>query len=291
MAVTGLRRRRALLVLAVSMSSGCVLDADAKRACMTQDDCVDGFTCLRGLCESDATWGCLAGAPFGSPTDEPIALSLLVLDEGTEAPVAGAIVRVCLRSDVACAAPTVEATTGPRGTVDLELADEYLEVLAPGYRNTIAMGASSLEVTTGGVSPLSVHFDLFSSAGFASLASGTGVEPRADRADIEVLSRDCAYESVAGVKLELDVGDSTTVRRYLVNDLPSLTAVETDVSSGSAIFFNAPPGLRSVGGVIAATGQPISDGGSPQAVIARAGWLSHVAIAPPGVRITDARGD
>jgi len=290
MATSRAPQRVVSVILAASVLCACSLDASSKNTCATQDDCLDDHTCWHGLCLSDPTWGCLGVPTPAEPHDVPIAVRLSLLDAGTDSPVAGATVRLCPRADVSCASPTLEATTDADGSVELEMADEYLELLASGYRNTIATGVSSLEVTTAGVVPLEVHFDIFSRADFSSMATGTGVAPDAGRGDIEVLVRDCLYESAGGARVELDTSDPATTLRYLVNDIPSTTAIETDTASGEALFFNAPPGLRSVSAVIASTGEPIGGAGG-ETVIARAGWLSHVAVAPPGVRITDARGD
>lgn len=289
MATSRARQRVVPFLLAASALCGCFLDAGNKNACVTQGDCLDDYTCWHGSCLSDPTWGCLGIPALGEPPDVPIAIRLSLLDAGTEAPVAGAIVRLCRRADTNCAAPIV-AMTDAQGSVQLEMADEYLEIEAPGYRRTIASSVLSLEVTTAGVVPLEVHFDVFSDADFSSMASGTGVVTDAQRGDVEVLVRDCAYESAGGARVDLDASEPPTALRYLVNDIPSTTATETDTASGEALYFNAPPGLRSVSAILAATGEPIGGAGG-QTVIARPGWLSHVAVAPPGVRITDARGD
>lgn len=280
-------RRSAALALLASALGACTLDASGKNACVTQGDCLEDYTCWHGLCLSDPIWGCLSVPSSGEPFDVPVDVSLALLDAVTEAPVAGATVRLCARSDTDCAMPLRTGSTDGQGRVELSIADEYIELEAAGYRSTIASSLHSLEVTTAGVVPLDVHFDIFSISDFSSLAVGTGVVPDPQRGDVEVIIRDCLYESAAGARVALGASDPGTVLRYLVNDLPSTVADETDTASGSAIYFNAPPGLPSVSATLAASGEPI--GG--ETVIVRPGWLSQVTIAPPGVRITDSRGD
>jgi len=153
------------------------------------------------------------------------------------------------------------------------------------------MGLGSLEVTGGQRVPLEVHFDLYSIASFDALTRASGVEADPALADIEVLARNCAYESAGGVVVGSDGFVSATRLRYLVNDLPSATAVETDEASGSALIFNVAPGLRSVSAVVADTALPVGGEDAVLAVIARPGWLSQVAGVPRGIRITDITGD
>jgi len=288
MKTTGVRQRSAW-ILAASLSCGCVLDTAGKDACRTSADCVNDGTCWHGRCLSDPTWGCLG---LGQPEEiDGLAVRLSVLDGSTDLPIAGATVRLCPRADTLCEQPRSVTTTDDAGAVLLTLADEYLELQAPGYRNHLAAGMTSLEVTTAGVSPLEVHFDLYTSAGFAALEADTGVVPDGQRGDVEVLVRDCLYESAAGAHVQLDGIDAGTNLRYLVADLPSTDATETDLASGSALYFNVPPGLHSAAAEVFATGAPVGGPGAGEAVLVRAGWVSHVAITPPGVLITDSGGD
>ncbi|MCC7380935.1 MAG: hypothetical protein IT384_03850 [Deltaproteobacteria bacterium] len=278
----------ALIAAALAaLAPACTLDTSQKNACLTQDDCLDGYTCTQRRCTQDPTWGCLDFDPRDQPSDTPLSLRLKILDASTEAPVPGATVRLCPRTQLACEAPTSTGTTDAGGVVDLTIIDEYLEIAAPGYIDTLAMDVNSLEVSRSGVTPLEVHFDLFSTAGFVALEEASGVVQREQLGVIEALARDCRYESGGGVSFEVDVTDAATVTRYLVNDIPSASATATDVASGAAIFFNAPPGLRSVGAFLSATGKDVRPD-QPVAIITRIGWLSHAAVQPGGVRITDA---
>ena len=84
---------------------------------------------------------------------------------------------------------------------------------------------------------------------------------------------------------------SATRLRYLVNDLPSATALETDEASGSALIFNLAPGLRSVSAGVSESALPVGGEDAVLAVIARPGWLSQVAAVPRGISITDITGD
>jgi hypothetical protein len=255
--------------------AGCVL---GHAACVAEPE--------RPLAE---VWGCLSAAEATS--DEPVLLRLLLLDETTEAPVGGALVRLCLRSDIDCVTPVWNSVSDGRGIVVLGMADEYLEITAAGYRKTLAMGPGSLEVTAGRKTPIDVHFDLYPDAAFAALAEASEVVRDEGLADVEVLVRDCAYESAGGVIIDMDEMGPETTRRYLVNDLPSAEARETDVDSGSAVFFNAPPGLRSVSATIVASQLAVRGEGDVLAVIARPGWLTQVAVVPRSVSINEVEGD
>jgi len=234
-------------------------------------------------------WSCLADP--AALVDEPVLLRLVLLDEATEQPILGARVRTCQRSDLDCVASLGGGVSNAQGAVVLTMNDEYLEISAAGYRSTLMMGLGSLEVTSGQRVPLDVHFDLYSTASFEALTSASGVEADAALADVEVLARNCAYQSAGGVVVDIDGMVPATRLRYLVNDLPSATALETDEASGSALIFNVAPGLRSVSAVVADSALPVGGQDAVLAVIARAGWLSQVAGVPRGIRITDIEGD
>lgn len=267
-----------------SRRHGILFTAAATCCCCALEACVDDAP--RPL---SAFWGCLADPPVED--EQAVLIRLELLDETSEEPVAGARVALCTRSDLECASPAWVGLTNGLGVVSFTLIDEYLEITAPGYRATLAMGIDSLEVNRGRKVPIDVHFDLYPADSFTALAAASGVGLDASYADFEVLVRDCAYESAGGVTLDIDQHGPDTVVRYLVNDLPSASAAETDVASGSALFFNVPKGLHSITASLAETGAPITVEGGVLAAIARPGWLTQVTVVPASVDITEIEGE
>ena len=260
-------------------SSGCSLDGGVKDACVDDDDCSGGRSCVLRRCLADAQWGCLETATASPPVLQN--LRLLIADETTDAPVVGAILRVCERLDVTCAAPVATLVTSGDGTVELSIEDQYVEIEAPGYLPRLAMGVDSFELLDDGAT---ASFDLWPSATVERLVREGGIALDPARGLIEASTLDCGLEAAADIAVTLDAQDAPTVVRYPINDVLSATAIATDLETASALAFNVLPGSRSISGEVLVRDRPI---GGLRSVLVRPGWFSHVTLAPDGLGLAD----
>ena len=272
----------ALVIMgAMVASSSCTLDASGRTACVEDEDCSNGRSCVLERCLDDALWGCLDTATADPPVLQT--LRLLVGDETTDMPVAGAQLRVCERLDVACAFPHATLITNDEGIVELELEDQYVEIEAAGYVPRLTMGADSFELLEDGVT---VAFDMWLSATVDDLVREGGITLDPARGMIEATTLDCGLEPASDISVALDAQDATTLVRYPINDVLSTTAIATDLETASALAFNVQPGSRSISGTVLVRNRPI---GGLRSVLVRPGWFSHVTLAPDGLGLDDLR--
>ena len=263
-------------VLLPTDTQQCVSDADCSQAATGVRDLV----CDEGLCVAQLPWGCVENPP--TQEDMSLEMDLTLRSITTDMLVVGATVRVCATTDVECSSPNMTATSDAQGLVRLVIeSGDYLEFEAEGYPNLVIMNTAGMTLLKS--DPLKTEFTVGSIEFFTNLTSLAGVTPLASHGHLQARSVNCLFEDVAGVQFTLDKLDSNTKLIYLINDLPSATAKETDVETGEAWFFNVPTDTSvSLSAQLGSAGMNI---GEPVAVITRPGWITQATNFPKGVRI------
>jgi hypothetical protein len=234
-----------------------------------------------------AGWSCL-NDPVPTAPSGNLELALTFTDvsnastsgsEGT--PVPGADVHACNKLDLSCASPFGDVTTDDAGVADLMVPggfDGYFEMRAQGYTNAILQRTPILasESENQGVAEISL---LAEAAPLANLTQNPSLSIAL------VTAEDCNANVAAGITFEVGSPGLNETVVYLLNNLPSQSATETDSVSGTALIFNVPSGALTVSASFAATKIPIRT----VTTIARAAdpdagvptpWVTYLQIRP-----------
>ena len=283
--------RRHLAVLAALGAFGAaacsvVLDAP-KVQCASDRDCTArgptfaGAVCVQGFCQSptSARWACL-GQPAARPpaSGGEVAVTMEFYDSvRTDQAVRGIEVRPCARLDVTCTAPlgaAVASDNDGRATVTVPSGfDGYLEMKGPGVVPGLFFFSPAPTAAA------TYRIALVTPESFAGLAQAVGASLDPAQGHAFLFALDCArtFGTFAdGVSYEAEpVGDATRAF-YLRDRLPSTSATTTD-PGGVGGFANLPPGVVSLRGRVAATGDATGSVG----LLIRAGTISYAPIVPP----------
>ncbi|MBI5485994.1 MAG: hypothetical protein HY905_01540 [Deltaproteobacteria bacterium] len=205
-------------------------------------------------------WSCLGSVTWATPTETSLDMTGTVLDYVTDAPIEGATVKVCARSDAACATPLDEGTTDALGQVTLTVPlgttgfDGYFDVSATGYVTVLRY---TVEPITEMPPEAGRIVSMADTTTFAMLAAAAGVTPDPTRGHLVISALDCNPTYAAGVSLEVDTADVSSTAVYMIGGLPSTSATETD-SSGAAGFINLPAGAATISTTLVSTGEAIA---------------------------------
>jgi hypothetical protein len=252
-------------IVEVAPDSGTGASADGGGSSTTADGAADASSL-------PPDWRCLL-EPV-PPTPAGNVQLQLVFDDSSSAPgspIVGAEVHACAELDVDCTTPLGSVTTGDAGIALLTVPggfSGYYEVHAPSFDPAVLsrMPQLSSESASQGMASVSLL-----SAG-ASLA-GVTQDPSLSIAVVTIA--DCTATLAAGITIDVSAPGASERVVYLLNNLPSTSVTQTDVS-GSALIFNVPPGTLVVSASFAATNQPIRS----VTTFARQGWVTFVQIRP-----------
>ena len=223
-------------------------------------------------------WTCLGSVTWPTPLLTTIDMTGTVQDYLTDAPIAGATVKVCARTDTDCTAPLDEGTTDALGeavvTVPLGSTgfDGYFDIAAAGYVPALRY---TVDPITSVPSAAASTAPLITTTTFAMLAGAAGITIDPARGHLILTAMDCEPAFAAGVALTVDTADSSSTRLYMVGGLPSTTATETDVSGGAG-YVNLPAGAATVSTSLAAT----SDAVGSTDINIRAGAIAMFTMPP-----------
>ena len=191
----------------------------------------------------------------------------------TGTPIAGAEVHACNKLDLTCSNPFGSVTTDDAGVAPLSVPgafDGYYEMRAQSFTNSVLSRSPMLanETENQGVARIS----LLSQAG---VLAGVTQDPTLTLGIVTV--ENCAAGVAAGVSIEVGSPGPNETVVYLVNNLPSQSATQTDDVSGTALIFNVPAGTLTVTASFADTHQVIRK----VSTIARDNnWVTYVQIRP-----------
>lgn len=199
-----------------------------------------------GNASSGPSWECLGAVCFGPPQSANSAVTLHAIDYLNSANEPGITVKACAEGDDACDHPLATEETDAMGLVTLLVPLPgpnhgfmgHFEMTHPDKIPTIV---HLYPPVTGAMAHFTVG--VFNQAQLelvSSIAGADNVKP--GRGHVGALAQDCALENAAGIQFTLEAEDDLTTRAYLVNNIPSTTATQTD-TTGAVGYFNVPPGV------------------------------------------------
>lgn len=237
-------------------------------------------TCRRTRCSQPcAALSCVGAVTWPAPATATLDMTFVLQSYKDGAPIAGATVRACAKTDATCASPLATGTTDATGTVQLAMPTSpagfaaYLEATATGYTKTLTFVQFADNAKTLAAKKLYLtSFDEGTFAGFGALAGAT-LDPT--RGHVAFGAFDCNGNRVAGVSVATSTADAQSVTTYVVGSGPSDTAKETD-PSGAGGVFNVPVGAATLTGTL----QPSKTTLGKSDVLLRAGWVTTVNVTP-----------
>jgi hypothetical protein len=229
-------------------------------------------------CSWGADWSCVGKVDWPAATIGPIDVSFAVYGGATQAPIAGATVKLCSFGDSLCSNPFSMGITGDAGTVPLlrpsvpSAGLVYVDISSPTILTTLGFEVFPLSeprltsLTTG----------IFTQAQLAFAAAGVGVTLDSALASVIVLAADCRIGDAPGVEFSLAPQAATTRLFYVVNG--AFTPTGPTDSSGVAVFFNVPvlPTMLE----LTVTPQSLGRASGKMPFYARAGGVSGVYAVP-----------
>jgi hypothetical protein len=247
---------RAFLASCAILSCSLALDAN-RHQCATDDDCgarcFEQATCDGQLCRStvdlrsepegdaaDARWNCLGALePPGVRAGTVLLYRLRFEHWRTKALAQGPPIRLCGNDDAACSEPLTIPQPDRQGLLRLELDASfrgYLEVSADDLMPTLAFLPSPV------VSPPEPEvFRLMEQRDLFALSAGSDIAYDGERGFAILPTHDCLDQRAAGVVVEADRADATTISYYRRRGAPDREAGQTD-AQGAAGFSRLPAG-------------------------------------------------
>jgi hypothetical protein len=276
---------RAVLTLAMAslVGAGCSVLIDQNRVqCLTNEDCTDhggefatDSVCIQTVCRPNPTWACLADdLPAPAPAESRKAtVTLHIRDLVTDLPTPGVTAQVCLKLDVGCSQPVMRNVQGDQdGNVALQLDvgfDGYIELSTkdtmPGLYFFYPPIDGDRDV------PL---VPLFPPVELSKLAALNAKAVMPDRGHLIVGVYDCQHQPAAGVTLSTPDGDAATSSFYVLQKIPTATALATDLS-GRGGFINLRAGQVAVVGDLA-DGRRVGSAN----VFVRPGSVTYTSLVP-----------
>lgn len=228
-------------LLAGVSSLGCTLVVESGRVqCSTTADCPGSETlCIDQVCQPDPRWSCLATPPPTSPQAPPYRVAVTVQNVLSQEPIAGAMARLCRKLDIDCAKPLGVQTTDATGTATFTLEAgiaAYVDVTAAGFLPALYFFNPAIDRDQA-VPAISLATQLTNGALIAQI----GGKQLPERGSIVIQSQNCLGAPAAGVSYTTPDGDADTLTFYLINDLPTASAVETG-TTGYGGVIDVPPG-------------------------------------------------
>ncbi len=191
-------------------------------------------------CSWGADWSCVGRVDWPPATVGTGELTASVYDELSQAPVGGALLKLCNTQDLTCATPFATATTGDAGVVTLTRAPVqgpllfYLDVSSPAIVPALAFDVFPVSEPR-----ISIPVPTLPQVELTLLAAGIpGLTVNPQLGTVLVIAVDCRLSVAAGVQVSLTPTGSAGPF-YFVNNLPSPEATATD-PTGVVAFFNVP---------------------------------------------------
>lgn len=287
---------------------GLLLDLDVEQ-CNVDGDCAargapfDGMTCVDRVCrapqqssvvdaggdaDADAGRDAAPADPLGcvdsKPSVEPdpgksVHIELVVVELATGAPLTGATIKLCSRTDVGCTTPRVTNLV-PDSMSGVISAD-----VESGFNGYFEATGSSIQSSLYVVNPPTlrdtrlVTWQVISPSSFALLAkiatnNATPIDPELGHAFVG--ARDCFMEPIAGASFLPDRIDpkGNTKGFYVIDGLPDTSRTSTD-NSGAGGFVNLPAGFVLMKSTLE-SGKTIASAN----LIIRAGYVTYAVITP-----------
>jgi hypothetical protein len=224
----------------------CSQEADAGAASLDLSYIAKGESCA-GPCGAGAFWDCSTTRPPPLSMTGQTVITLNIVDVPGEAPVVGATVKACARTDLDCAQPVVPpGTTDADGDVTFTLGalgavgfSGYFDVSSPSIYPSLLFLPAPLSVPQVTFPAVLVPQSSFIQGLYAS----TGATPDPSRGVVEVQAADCHFTPASGVTAQLmsvDAGADVGFA-YFQNTQLSLEATSTD-PGGYATLLDAPVG-------------------------------------------------
>lgn len=204
--------------------------------------------------KTDPLW-CLGNRGYVQPDPlRPVALTQQFLVQSTQKPIppdGGASIKLCARSDLACATPRAILNTDEEGIVHTEVEygfSGYFEFNSPGLQPSIFVvnpvtSADRRQVPLQALNPANAEFLVK-----AILGSEATLEPTLAHTIMAVV--DCNSQRFAGISYQAATVDPQNRSRvfYILNPgVPSAGGTETNIQ-GQAGFINLPPGVGTITG-------------------------------------------
>lgn len=208
---------------------------------------------------------------------EPVPQVFKVGDLVTSDPVDMVSVKMCARSDTACASSPGMGTSAADGNLTLALPmttgigfDGFLEITGAGRAPTLYYPYPPIVEATA-----SRNVYVFSSGAFGFYAGLAGVDLVPTRGHLAIVVSDCAGNGAAGVMFTASTADVDSKVAYTANKLPSANATATD-PDGAGGFLNLPVGPVVVTAIrqsdMVVLGQVTAE--------IRAGWITSTPMVP-----------
>lgn len=239
----------------------------------------DAFVaCRQSSCNPDCqNLTCVGKVSWPAPAKTEYAVTFKLVDYQSGLPIPDLDVKVCKRSDAACAMPLQTLKTAADGVVMGTYpsapsgVDVYLEIQGMNHVSLLYFPAQPSPSTFDGGS---FNVNVFAKSTFQLVGSILGVTSDPTRGNVALSAEDCTGSRVAGATFSASTGDAMTQTFYVQGSLPSKAATETD-GSGSGTIWNVPPGMVNLdaklkGGTML--------GASP--VVVRAGFLTSTDLVP-----------
>jgi hypothetical protein len=216
-------------------------------------------------------WACLQ-QPVPAPVAGSAQAEFFFKSMSDNATIPGVQVQACEAIDFTCASPLSQATGDDTGVALLTVPagfSGYYEAQASAFVPTILSRPP----------PASNEYvpQLLANAAILNavpMVTGVTQDPTLGIAFLSAL--DCASSPAGGVVFSIGSAGPNERLVYLLSNIPSEGATQTDSSSGTALIFNVPPGLLTVTASLAATGVAIRTASAS----VRENWLTYVTIRP-----------
>jgi hypothetical protein len=276
-------RMRLVVLGAVALAMGACSSSSTSNGTASDAGASDA-----GEVRTEYDWSCLGKVTLPPPAASTLSVNLTIEDYRSLG-LANADVRACPDpTDATCAAGTTAKKTDANGKVTIDVPAGtagfagYFEAVDPTDVTSLHFVPDPFVKT-----PINHGRGTYRAADLKILTDSIGVTIDATRGHILVQVQDCLSKALpqndlamspvaGGVTLTLDPMPAGVVLAYVTKSVVSKTATETYDGSGAAGFINVPPGIYTVTGKRAKTGERV---GSLK-VHARAGAHSMLILAP-----------
>jgi hypothetical protein len=194
----------------------------------------------------------------------------------TNAPVAGATIKVCARDDQTCATPLDTQTTNIHGAAPMTVPtpqpagfDGYFDIEGAGMKPTL------FYVSTPMASSWIASPQLVTEATFTALLGGLGVTEDPTRGSMNGSLSGCDGAQTSGLTLTASTADAQSTIGYFAGGLPSKSATATD-ATGYAYAVDLPAGTTTLTSFDPANNLQLGK----VDVMIRAGWMTQVSFLP-----------
>jgi len=220
-----------------------------RQQCLVDSDCTAlgaGAVCTDSVCAPDPAWACLGRVIWPPPEPRKALVTLRLRDLVTEAPVAGVEAKLCHKLDYFCERPlatglvsnafgdlVTEVDTGFDGYVELSAPDKL-----PGLFFFFPPIDGDREVA---------NLPVIGARDLVLFGNLSGRPALSGRGHVMLGAYDCIWRPAPGVQLTTEAADVAIRSFYLIEKVPSVTAMATD-ASGRGGIMNLFPGPAALTG-------------------------------------------